>query len=152
MPNYKAHLSAGFVVYLVLFYLVCNFSASVLQAAQLLLCCLIGSIFPDVDTKSKMQKIFYVSLLFVFIFLVFHNKIQLMIVLSFIGLAPLLVNHRGIFHKPWFIMLIAFSVSCAADTYCPGCLRQALIYSLFFVSGAISHIWLDVGFKKMFRF
>lgn len=151
MPNYKTHLSAGFAVYLALFYLVCNCSSSLTQAMQLLLCCLIGSIFPDVDTKSKMQKIFYVSLLFVFIFLLFHNQIKLMIYLSFIGLTPLLVNHRGIFHKPWFILLIAISISLAADVYCPGCLNQALVYSLFFVCGAISHIWLDVGFKKMFR-
>lgn len=116
-----------------------------------LLCTLAGSLFPDIDIKSKGQKLFYRGIVFALLFLFFYGKPQTGLVVGLIALTPLLTNHRGLFHRLWFIILLSFASWWGLSVRFSH-LQYALLYDLlFFCSGAISHLWLDMGFKRMVR-
>ncbi len=152
MPNYKKHIAGGFASYLILlFLLIKSYNPSLITSLQWLLSTVIGSLFPDIDTKSKFQKFFYFSLLIIFIFLTLKNNSELLILLSFLGLIPLVVNHRGIFHKLWFILLLIAITLFLTNLYAPDKIEFIGLNLLFFLIGTISHLWLDLGIKKMLR-
>lgn len=154
MPNYKAHLTGGLVSFCLLSLLISSvkfLSFTKIELFQFLISCLIGSLFPDVDTKSKIQKLFYTFLLFLLLIALIYKNTTLFISLSFIGTLPLIVHHRGIFHKPIFIISIALFSILICNLYAPEFYKPLTINLLFFVVGALSHIILDVGFKKFFR-
>ncbi|MDR3647375.1 MAG: metal-dependent hydrolase [Candidatus Babeliales bacterium] len=152
MPNYKGHLVGGFATYIVLLFLLRSTNPSLITAAQWLVICLLGALFPDVDTKSKIQKIFYTGFVILLFFLISLNKLKLAVFLSVISLSPLVVNHRGIFHKAWFIILItvAFVIFTVEIKLFHSC-SEITIPALFFTAGALSHIILDMGIKQLFK-
>ena len=151
MPNYKKHLFAGFITYSSLIFIL-NLNTTIFKLIKLLCCCLFGSLFPDIDTKSKIQKIFYFCILILYIFLFLKNQNKLITLFSFITLIPIIVNHRGIFHKSWFVILISITPIIITKLFFPKELSDTILSCLFFICGAISHIALDLGIKKVFRF
>lgn len=152
MPNYKKHLVGGTIAYSCLFYLLISpTNPTINMAVQWFTCCMTGALFPDIDTKSKIQKIFYIIILLTLIAAVLNRKTPLLIFFSFLGLIPALVNHRGLFHNPLFILLITLMTIGAIKIYLPEYSHTAMLNGLFFFTGAISHIWLDFGFKRMIR-
>lgn len=151
MPNYKKHLLGGLVTYAGVLYAMSKHNPSPLIAAQWLVCCLIGSLFPDIDTKSKIQKILYIALLVIFITLCIQNKIKLLMIVSILGTLPLIVNHRGLFHNIWFIMLMNLTILVVTTIFSPNNFHFVLHNIIFFIAGTISHLWLDLGLKRMLR-
>lgn len=66
MPNYKKHLVGGSIVYAALIYTTSELNlipTDINIQLQTLAACLIGSLFPDIDTKSKIQKYIYSAIL-----------------------------------------------------------------------------------------
>ena len=58
MPNYKKHLAGGCLIYGLLMFLNAKLNLITLDLnlqLQTLSSCLIGSLFPDIDTKSKLN-------------------------------------------------------------------------------------------------
>ncbi len=152
MPNYKSHLTGGFFAYLlVLYFILNNQTISFATGIEWLLFTLMGSLFPDVDIKSKGQKLFYWVATILAAVLLYHEHIQALIILGFISVVPLLVRHRGIFHRLWFVILIPFGISIFLCFYLPGCNRIIMFDTFFFIVGAVSHLWLDLGLRKMLR-
>lgn len=152
MANYKGHLAGGIFVYLLALYCILQVrTVSLVLALEWLLFTLAGALFPDVDIKSKGQKFFYWILLFLSLILLFLNHIQALVVLGFIGLVPLLVRHRGIFHNFWFIIVVPSLVATFTCMYIPHCSRIIMFDTLFFILGAISHLWLDFGLRRIIR-
>lgn len=154
MPNYRTHLIGGFVIYCILILgtqVWSNYILSITLLAQWLVSCLLGSLFPDIDTKSKIQRIFYVVLLGIFILLTAHGNTKVFIAASFLGLIPLLVNHRTIFHRPLFLCALALTIAAILTKYNTISSFLAFSNACFFIAGALSHIWLDMGLKRMLR-
>lgn len=152
MPNYKKHLVGGFATYTTLLFLLKSVNPTLTSAIQWLVICLLGSLFPDVDTKSKIQKIFYTGFLILLFFLISINKFKLALFLSVISLSPLVVNHRGIFHKAWFIIFITIAfVFFSVEIKLFHSTSEITIPALFFTAGALSHIILDMGVKQLFK-
>jgi hypothetical protein len=154
MPGYKGHLTGGLVAYGVTLYALQ--STALVYPTPLATCewlgfALAGSLFPDIDTKSKGQKYFYGVLLAIFIALLCSNRIELLAVLAVVALLPLLVNHRGIFHRAWFVMLVplVLALICGMRSGL-GC-HVFLFDAFFFIVGALSHLLLDLGIRRMFR-
>lgn len=152
MPGYKGHLVGGIIAYGSMVYLLRFLNPSVYTLAEWLALTLAGSLFPDVDIKSKGQNFFFSLLFLVLIGLALFNRFHLMAVLGCIGMTPLLVRHRGLFHRIWFLVGAPLLLAWLACGWFPRCSREALFLdALFFIIGALSHIWLDLGFKRMFR-
>ncbi len=152
MPNYKGHLLGGFIVFMVTMLLVYSrYHVSLFTGLEWGLCTLLGALFPDIDTKSKGQKLFYRLLFIVLIFLIFQQKFQVAVFICLAGFIPLLVNHRGLCHNILFILSIPLLFSWYFFLFLPHYSLLILGDLLFFTLGAISHLWLDKGLVRMLK-
>jgi len=146
MPGYKTHVVGGIITFTGFFcalqksYLThCTF----LTAFSYFFVTILGSLFPDVDTKSKGQMMFYQALAFYLLFLLWSRKFMTFMIVTCITMLPLLVPHRGLFHNIWFLTSIVGIVSITSFVYIPTKALEIIIHLLFFYAGAISHIFLD---------
>ncbi len=147
MPGYKGHLIGGAIAFACLtIALSCWQKPSFFLAIHYFVCALLGSLFPDIDTKSRGQGIFYRIVLIVLAFLLYNGQHYLFMLLSLLAFAPLLVAHRGLFHRPFFLIsvpLIIFGI-CFFSGLVVGPI--AFGYTIFFIIGSLSHIFLDKFF------
>jgi len=150
MPGYKTHLASGVVVFTLLlslpFFFTKTFTTIDTRHAFWYLCCaLAGSLFPDVDVKSKGQKLFYrIGLILVLGAIITKDWLFLSLI-SLALLLPILVRHRGITHHLWFIVCVPFVVPIIASSAFPHLLKPALFGYFFFIGGAVAHLMLDFG-------
>jgi hypothetical protein len=154
MPQYKGHLLGGFVGGVSLLFLLSRvlvYSLPALTALELLLCALAGSLFPDIDTKSKGQKYFYWLISALILLSFYKDRIYCAIYLLLFSLLPLIVRHRGLFHCTWFLIVVPLGAAAIATIYLPT-YRTFLFYdAAFFIVGALSHLLMDFGFKGLIR-
>lgn len=151
MPKYKTHLAGGLVTFFILFLIMHYTRISNNNILLYLGSCLLGSLFPDIDTKSKIQKILYICLFLSIAFSVFIQEWHIAAVIGLLALIPITVNHRSITHRIWFIVFVPFFIPILVFHYNKNMLHPAFFSYLFFVGGAISHIMLDFGFIRAFR-
>jgi len=151
MPGYKGHLAGGCVAYGITLGLLYGYCTSSLVAMRWLFCALAGSLFPDIDIKSKGQKYFYWVILGFFLLLIIERKFKLLAASSVVSVFPMLVKHRGIFHKTWFVILAPLGIWALFGAYAPEYSHALFLDVLFFIIGALSHLWLDLGLKRMVR-
>lgn len=146
MPNYKGHLAGGMITYLIVLAVVTrvlHVAPSPLTAFEWCVATLLGALFPDIDVKSKGQFIFYAATGICLVYAILFRWWLAAVVCSVIVLVPLLVKHRGLLHRFWFVLVCAVVsiVICSAKklSYC-----APLQWDIFFfVCGAFSHITLD---------
>lgn len=154
MPGYKGHLFGGLVAFLVMvtFLVFKNVNPSAPLMFEWLLCTLAGSLFPDVDVKSKGQNYFYKLLLIILLILLVNGYIPLFILLAILAVTPMIVRHRGLFHKLWFIISFPLLIAVCLISFYPH-YKMLIAYDIaFFILGAISHLYLDLGLKRLFQF
>lgn len=151
MPNYKGHLLGGALFCGVSIVLLPLSGVSWLTKLEWLGCSLLGALFPDVDIKSKGQKIFYYFVAGAMIWLWCTHKIKQLILLNFISLLPLVVRHRGIFHRLWFLTLLLGIVVYFSWFLYKDHVHIILFDAFFFMVGALSHLILDFGLKRTLR-
>lgn len=150
MPNYQGHLVGGAL-----------FSAPLLVATHyfyplhpvyflsLMITGMLGALFPDVDTKSKGQRIYYYALTALVIMLALERKFDYILLLLPVILLPLIVRHRGLFHKLWFILAVMAGGTFYACASWPALKMVIILHSMFFTVGAFSHLYLDLGLKRL---
>lgn len=152
MPGYKGHLAGGVVIYFIAFYVMTFYIApTFLTGLEWLLFTLAGALFPDVDVKSRGQNYFYWIVLCLLILLITLHRWKIVALTSILATIPLLVRHRGIFHRAWFVVMIPLTAAGVLSSYVPQHSMRMWIDALFFTVGALSHLWLDLGLRKMFR-
>lgn len=154
MPNYKGHLIGGCVAYGIAAYALCimrGVAPSVVIAIEWFGCSIAGGMFPDIDIKSKGQKYFYWVVLLLLIFLITQERSDLIAVLSVFAVTPMLVRHRGLFHNIWFLLALVAGLLWALSLQFPALTERLAYDALFFVVGLISHLWLDMGTRKMLK-
>ena len=154
MPGYKGHLAGGIIVYGLLCFMLIGVvvaQPSILTAGEWLIFTLAGSLFPDVDIKSKGQKYFYYIVFLLFIILAIHRHFEMLTCFSFVIITPMLVRHRGIFHRQRFVIAMPLLLWFIVSISVPKISSQFFLNILFFIAGALSHIWLDFGVRQMIR-
>jgi len=154
MPGYKGHLVGGCVAFGLLVGVLVGIALkqpSITTMIEWLLFALAGSLFPDIDIKSKGQKYFYYMVFLFFIVLVMQKRLEMLSCFSFIIITPLLVRHRGIFHSPGFIIATSLALWVFVSICMPRISHQFFFDMLFFMAGALSHVWLDFGLRQMIR-
>ena len=152
MPNYKGHLVGGFAVYCIVLVMLIGTVPSLVTAFEWLLFALAGALFPDVDIKSKGQKYFYYLVFVIFALLAYKGRFQVLSCCSFIIITPMLTRHRGIFHSTWFVVSVPLVVWMVMSMLYPKLAGPFFFDTFFFITGALSHLFLDRGFSRMFRF
>lgn len=152
MPGYKGHLLGGLFFYAVALALVSLYYISVPIGIHWLCATLAGALFPDIDTKSKGQYLFYQVFLVLAFTCVFYNKPWHALSISLFGFAPLLCKHRGLFHNFWFLLLVTLGAAQLLVYFFPEYKFLIITDALFFALGIFSHLWLDMGLARTLRF
>lgn len=144
--NFKGHILGGIITYTLILYFLSfiHYSLDTIHNVQWFIFCILGSLFPDIDTKSKIQLWVY-RLLFIFYLLLIINNpnMQIIIFTSILAIIPLIVRHRGLFHQPSFLIALPLIIVCIISFIQPTNASEALINALFFIAGTLSHLLLD---------
>lgn len=145
MPGYQAHSAAGATVAaagLTAAWFWGGLRDPVLMVA-LSGICLVGALFPDIDTHSKGQKFFYLLLLAVDAVLLWRRCMTEAAWLGLVAMVPPLLQHRGLTHSWWCLLLLTGSLFLAPQWL--GLCTQAEIApcAVAFGTGYASHLLLD---------
>lgn len=154
MPNYKGHLIGGVGFYAATLYLVTIAKGQMpplLTATEWLGCAVAGSMFPDIDIKSKGQKYFYWMILGGMLIFIVQERFDLLASLSVFSVTPLLVKHRGLFHNVWFLTSLVGGVWWLISMHFTHLSERLMFDAFFLLSGIYSHLWLDMGLRRMLK-
>ena len=143
MPSYRGHLIGGVLTYLGMLQIIRYVQPDPHIIFQGLLFCLLGSLFPDIDIKSKGQKVFYFLLLLFLFYCLWMQRWDLFVALSLLGITPLLVRQRGLFHEVWFLLCLTLGIIICLQSCNKLCDPLLLANSSFFFVGCLSHVALD---------
>jgi len=151
MPGYKGHLAGG------LFFAVMGLVGSVMvgwltfdpvMAAGLAGFCLIGALFPDVDTDSKGQRLYYAVFALVDLGLIIQKHYLYAAWLGFFAMLPAIGSHRGWTHTWWAMLLVPSPILLVAFFLLgQEGITFILPFYLAFVTGYFSHLLLDGEFR-----
>ena len=148
MPGFRGHLIGGTVTYLLILQYLKSIPMQPSVIVSGFVFCLVGSLFPDIDIKSKGQKLFYSLALVILCCFLYYERTDLFIGLSLLATIPLLVKHRGLFHQLWFLIFISISTGLVIGSFHANFSAWAMKNALFFLAGAVSHIVLDRSITK----
>ena len=144
------HIVGGITIWLMVAYFFRSFISSFFVLSIWLLCAVAGSLFPDIDVKSKGQKLFYGIMAPAYIFLFAQGQYALCFVVGLCALLPIMCTHRGLFHRWWFIVPFASLWGLAIVRMFPQYTDLTTTGTIFFILGSLSHLWLDFGLTRMF--
>ena len=152
MSNFKNHILTATIFFYITIFLFALYNQPPYIILQWLLATLAGSLFPDIDIKSKGQKIFYVAFLHVIVVFLLLKNYNAALSISAFSFMPLFSKHRGLFHNIWFLSILIFIITKLLVYNFSDYQFLIISNSLFFSMGVITHLWLDWGFMKMFKF
>lgn len=144
MPGYKGHLIGGALAAFVLIFVLA--SCYVVPVPLLFVgfgCALLGALFPDIDIKSKGQKLFFRFLFFVALIFALKAHETALAVIGVVMIIPLIVRHRGLTHQWWFVIGFPVCVALLGGWYAPTLQQPLFFNAAFFIIGALSHLMLD---------
>ena len=151
MPDYRGHIAGG------LFFGVMGVVGAVLLgwlvfdpliACGLVGFCLLGALFPDVDTNSKGQNFYYAVFFIMDLGLIIKGLYVWAAWFGLFSMLPAVGSHRGWTHSWWAMLLVPLPilgvplVMGAAEM-----MPQFLWFYAAFVLGYFSHLILDGKFK-----
>jgi membrane-bound metal-dependent hydrolase YbcI (DUF457 family) len=118
-----------------------------LQLTGLIGFCVLGSLFPDIDTDSKGQNLFYGILITVDGILIYQQQYIAAAWLGLIAMLPALGHHRGWTHTWWAMFLVPLPIVIIPyllfhDDYA----RTSFNFYIAFTLGYFSHLLLDRKF------
>ena len=101
------------------------------------------AIFPDVDTNSKAQNLFF-GIAFIFdIFLIAIGSLELAAYLGLIAMLPIISHHRGWTHRVWAIFVVPLPILLVPYLYKDALLPIAAIFYGAALTGYFSHLLFD---------
>jgi hypothetical protein len=152
MPRYQAHLWCNAFVYMMVMTFIAHYHFRLPATyIELLLCSSLGSLFPDIDIKSKGQQISYVILVMLLVCLLCGKQCVVAALVGIFALTPLLVPHRGVFHRLWFITGLTIVMVFVLLQLMPMYHERILVNGIFFLMGATTHLILDGGWRMVTR-
>ena len=162
MANYKGHIVGGLVAGVA--YSLAMTAVPVEQLAeyaQLLddwqalaavyVIAMLFALFPDVDTNSKAQDIFFWLVFIVDVLLIWNGYFVAAAFLGLIAMLPILTHHRGWTHAKWAFVAVPLPIVLVPLIYSETLLPIAVVYYGAAVTGYFSHLLLDGLIWKRFR-
>lgn len=108
-------------------------------------------LFPDVDTNSKAQDIFFGFAFIIDILLIWSRHIQAAAYLGLIAMLPIVTHHRGWTHSKLAMVLVPLPILVIPGLYDIAMLPISIVLYGAAVSGYFSHLFLDGLIWKKFR-
>ena len=109
MPGYKGHLAGGAILGGAALWGVAVSGVFVPDGPQVLVIgalVLLGSLFPDVDTDSRGQHLFYLMLAVLDLALLINGHFRWAAILGFAAMFPAIGPHRGWTHTWWAMLAV----------------------------------------------
>jgi len=157
MSGYKGHIwgsliLSGMIVYgfyAVSIYFNINFITNFEKMVTLVLVSIIFSLFPDIDTNSKGQKLFYFIFFILDAYLILKEQYKNAAILGLFSFLPILSKHRGWTHRKLTAIVV-----CSPFIIVPYFLQNISIedgvpYFLAALTGYFSHLIVDGEFFKI---
>lgn len=119
-------------------------------AAVMVLSVLFG-LWPDIDTNSKGQNIFFGIAFVADILLIINGRLEAAAYLGLVAMTPILGKHRGWTHTKWAMLLVPAPLVIIPYLYRPSVLLPAALLYGAAVAGYFSHLLLDGLITKHFR-
>ncbi|HCH34319.1 TPA: metal-dependent hydrolase [Candidatus Saccharibacteria bacterium] len=162
MANYKGHIAGGLVAgvgyALVMTAVPVERLAEYAQLlddwqamAAVFVVAMLFALFPDVDTNSKAQDIFYWLVFVVDVLLIWNGYLAAAAFLGLIAMLPILAHHRGWTHAKWAMFVVPLPIVLVPLLYSDTLLPIAVVYYGAAVTGYFSHLLLDGLIWKRFR-
>lgn len=162
MPGYKGHIigaGASGAAYVGLLETVPN--ATVRQTAGLLsewqllvglfVITILFGLWPDVDTNSKGQNIFFGLAFAADILLIISGRLEAAAYLGLLAMTPIIGKHRGWTHSKLAMVLVPLPIIVIPYLYRPSVLPPAMLLYGAAVVGYFSHLLLDGLIFKHFH-
>jgi membrane-bound metal-dependent hydrolase YbcI (DUF457 family) len=146
MPGYKGHVTGGVILW------GGAFAGAValgwvryepVTALVLGIVALMGALFPDTDTDSKGQNVFYAGFVVLDLAFMIKGMFRWAALLGFCALLPALGRHRGWTHTWWAMLLVPLPILLIPAVFFDLPLLQPLPFYLSAVAGYFSHLLLD---------
>jgi membrane-bound metal-dependent hydrolase YbcI (DUF457 family) len=109
------------------------------------------ALFPDIDTNSKGQDVFYGLALGVNVLLIWSGNIQAAAYLGLVAMLPIVGKHRGWTHSKVAMLLIPLPLLIVPYLYSEQALKAGVLLYGAAVAGYCSHLLLDGLIFKWFR-
>jgi membrane-bound metal-dependent hydrolase YbcI (DUF457 family) len=163
MPGYKGHLigstTLGAVYTCAVDYFSTNtisdkphFLAEPQMLAGLMVISILFGLWPDVDTNSKGQDIFYGIAILVDIGLILTHRMEAAAILGLVSMTPTIGKHRGWTHSKLAMLVVPAAIFALPLLYRPDLMHLSwLIYGAA-VTGYFSHLLLDGKIVPWIRF
>jgi len=151
MPYYKIHLVGGVASFAFMQFLLSCISFAAQSPAELslnVLLALVGSLFPDIDTFSIIQKILIWGIFAATVMIFVYQAWWLLLVVGVVMLWLFFVKHRATTHTKKFVILVPLCVLLFMLFKYPVYATEAFRGYIFFVTGALSHLALDYNSKR----
>jgi membrane-bound metal-dependent hydrolase YbcI (DUF457 family) len=117
----------------------------------LMVLAILFALWPDVDTNSKGQNIFFGLAFAADILLIVNGRIEAAAYLGLVAMTPILSKHRGWTHSKIAMMLVPAPLIITPYLYRPSVLLPASLLYGAAVVGYFSHLLLDGLIFKHFR-
>lgn len=145
MPSYKVHLLAGGVTFLVFLELTRRTLVTIKPEyiALFVVASAIGSLFPDIDINSKIQRWFYIFSPIFLLVLIFTKSWNAFFLVAGACLLIPTLTHRTMTHHPLFVTGIPGLVALYLTHQQNFDFTLTFATYLFFSAAALSHIVLD---------
>lgn len=154
MAGYRGHISGAvifFLIYMVgLIFLLTSSSGeqfvlsnNVYTILALFAICIMFGLWPDVDTNSKGQDIFYALFFVLDVALIYYERFHEAAYLGLFCILPILGKHRGWTHTFWAMLIIPSPILLLPYVYSAGNPWGGLPYYGAAVVGYFSHLFMD---------
>ncbi len=163
MANFKNHIFFNIVLFIPISYVINNYYIKsyntlniIVNTILLFSISIMFSLWPDIDTKSIGQKIFYIFFFITDIMLISTGKINESAYLGLLVMLPIITNHRGFFHSLFavffFPMIFLIAPAIYYNSFTFSKIKIGFPYYLAGVIGYLSHYILDgLLWKKIKR-
>jgi len=109
------------------------------------------ALFPDVDTNSKAQDIFFWIVFPLDILLIWGRAWQAAAYLGLIAMLPIVTHHRGWTHSKWAMLVVPLPIMLVPYLGNSKVLAISIVYYGAAVAGYFSHLLLDGLIWKRIR-
>ncbi|NDV19089.1 hypothetical protein GO013_06600 [Pseudodesulfovibrio sp. JC047] len=109
--------------------------------------CLLGALFPDVDTNSKGQNFYYAVFTLVDVVLIIRGLYIWAAWFGLFSMLPAIGSHRGWTHTWWAMLLVPLPIlAIPIFMQLPDVAKDFIPFYGAFVAGYFSHLMLDGEF------
>lgn len=150
MGSYRTHTIGGMLAFagcMATLAFLLSAEISIEKGLCLFAITLMAALFPDIDTDSKGQNLFYSLFLLLDVYLILNRNYKHAAILGLLVMLPVLSRHRGWTHTVWAMFLIPAPILILPWLLFGTELSTLLPYYGCAVAGYFSHLVIDGKYK-----